>query len=67
MEEPTYQKVHLRTPEAAVFLGISESNMEKMRLRGDGPSFAKIGRLVVYAVSDLEKFVEARKRMSTLE
>jgi len=67
MEINTYQKLHLRTPEAADYLGLSTSNMEKMRLRGDGPLYAKLGRLVVYAINDLDAWVNARKRTSTLE
>jgi hypothetical protein len=41
--------------------------MEKMRLRGDGPPYAKLGRMVIYAIGDLDAWVNARKRMSTLE
>jgi predicted DNA-binding transcriptional regulator AlpA len=60
-------KLHLRTPEAADYLGLSASTMEKMRLRGNGPRYAKLGRLVVYAIADLEAWVDTRKRLSTLE
>jgi predicted DNA-binding transcriptional regulator AlpA len=67
MEILTYQKLHLRTPEAADYLGLSVSNMEKMRFRGEGPAYAKLGRLVVYAISDLEVWVNARKRTFTLD
>jgi predicted DNA-binding transcriptional regulator AlpA len=62
-----YGKPHLRTPEAADYLGLSASTMEKMRLRGDGPRYAKLGRLVIYAITDLDAWVEVRKRTSTLE
>ena len=65
MEE--YQKVHLRTNAAADYLGLSTSTLEKMRLRGDGPRYAKLGRLVVYAIDDLASWVSAHKRMSTLD
>ena len=64
--EVTLQQMHLRTPQAAEYLGLSSSVMEKMRIRGDGPAYAKLGRLVVYAVSDLEVWVNAHKRTSTL-
>jgi len=65
--EITYQKLHLRTPQAAEYLGLSASVMEKMRLRGDGPPYAKLGRLVIYDVSDLDAWVNARKRTSTID
>ena len=67
MDNAIYQKLHLRTPQAAEYLGLSTSNMEKMRLRGDGPPYAKLGRLVIYDMSDLDAWVNARKRTSTLE
>lgn len=61
------QPLHLRTPDAAKYLGLSASTMEKMRLRSDGPRYAKLGRLVVYAITDLDAWVDARKRTSTLD
>ena len=61
------QKLHLRTPQAAEYLGLSTSTIEKMRLRGDGPRYAKLGRLVVYAITDLEVWVEGHKRLSTTD
>jgi predicted DNA-binding transcriptional regulator AlpA len=64
--ELTHQTMHLRTPQAADYLGLSTSVMEKMRLRGDGPSYAKLGRLVIYAICDLDAWVNANKRTSTL-
>ena len=67
MDIQAYQKLHVRTPEAAEYLGISISNMEKMRLRGDGPCYAKLGRLVIYSLMDIEDWVKARKRLSTLD
>jgi predicted DNA-binding transcriptional regulator AlpA len=62
-----YQRLHLRTPQAAEYLGLSTSTMEKMRLRADGPRYAKLGRLVVYAITDLDAWVDVHKRTSTLD
>jgi predicted DNA-binding transcriptional regulator AlpA len=67
MDGITYQNLHLRTPQAAEYLGISTSSMEKMRMRGDGPPYAKLGRLVIYAMNDLDAWVKAHKRLSTIE
>ena len=61
------QKQHLRTPQAAEYLGISASSMEKMRVYGNGPRYAKLGKLVIYAVSDLDVWVSERKKLSTSE
>ena len=58
----------VRAPGAASFLGLSISTLAKMRLRGDGPPFAKLGkRVVLYDLKDLEDWVENRKRQSTSE
>lgn len=67
MNNIEFNKLHIRTNQAAEYLGLSKSNMEKMRLRGDGPQYAKLGRLVVYSVADLETWIKAHKRTSTLE
>ena len=58
----------LRAPTAAEYLGLSASTLAKMRLRGDGPCYAKAGpRIVVYDVADLDTWLAARKRSSTSE
>ena len=52
----------LRTPEAAEYLGIGESTLEKWRCSGQGPMFERSGtRIVVYRVADLEEFLAARR------
>jgi len=58
----------LRSKAAAEYLGLSNSTLAKMRLRGDGPPYAKVGpRVVIYDLSDLESYVAARRRRSTSE
>src|SRR3954454_23937810 len=58
----------LRTPEAAAYLGIGESTLEKWRCSGMGPVFERAGtRIVVYRVSDLDAFLAARRVTSTSE
>lgn len=58
----------LRPAEAALYLGFSQSTLAKMRLRGDGPPYAKLGkRIVIYDSGDLEKWIANRKRSSTSE
>ncbi len=61
-------KRHLRTPEAAAYVGLTVSTMAKLRLRGDGPPYAKAGpRIVVYDTADLDAWLAGRKRRSTSE
>jgi predicted DNA-binding transcriptional regulator AlpA len=55
----------LRTPAAADYLGLSASALDKKRLAGDGPSFIRLGRTVVYDTRDLDTWLAARRAMST--
>lgn len=58
----------LRTPAAADYVGLSASTLEKLRLRGDGPVYSKAGRKIcVYDISDLDAWLNARRRASTSE
>jgi excisionase family DNA binding protein len=53
--------------EAAAYLRLSERTLERMRVTGNGPKFAKCGRRVVYRQSDLDAWVAARVVASTSE
>jgi excisionase family DNA binding protein len=55
----------LTQKEVAHRLGISERTLERHRVTGTGPRWARLGRLVRYRVSDLEQWVEASLRTST--
>jgi len=58
----------LRTPAAADYIGLSQSTLAKLRMRGDGPVYSKAGpRVVIYAKDDLDAWIIARKRRSTSE
>jgi predicted DNA-binding transcriptional regulator AlpA len=58
----------LRVPEAAAYLGLSLSTLAKMRLRGDGPAYAKAGtKIVLYDIGELNTWLAARTRRSTSE
>jgi hypothetical protein len=50
---------------AAEILDVSASFLNKARISGDGPRFAKFGHSVRYAVPDLELWAAARLRTST--
>jgi hypothetical protein len=50
---------------AAEILSLSVKTLRSWRLRGDGPRYAKMGRSVRYAISDLEAFAAASIRKST--
>jgi excisionase family DNA binding protein len=51
--------------EAANFLGLSVSTLNKMRLSGNGPPYMKLGRRVLYDPRDLEAWSAERRRSHT--
>ena len=56
----------VRTKQAAEYLSLSPSTLEKMRVRGDGPAFVRLGaRAVGYRLDDLERWAERNVRVST--
>jgi predicted DNA-binding transcriptional regulator AlpA len=55
----------LRTPEAARYLGLSGSTLEKHRTYGTGPIYRKIGGRVVYALDDLKAWTDLAAKTST--
>lgn len=57
----------LDTEAAAPLVGLSPKTLEKKRVVGGGPRYAKIGRAVRYRRSDLEAYVAARVIGSTSE
>jgi predicted DNA-binding transcriptional regulator AlpA len=58
-------KRYLRTPDAALILGLSARTLEKHRCYGTGPVFHKLGGRVVYALEDLQSWAEQGIRRST--
>ena len=60
-----YPQSKLRAPAASKYLGLSASTLAKMRLRGDGPVYLKLSRIVVYDMRDLDAWLTTRRRRST--
>jgi excisionase family DNA binding protein len=48
----------LRGEQAASYLGISKSSLEKMRHEGRGPRYLKLGGKCFYRRSDLDSYIE---------
>lgn len=57
----------LDAQKAADWTGLSTSTLAKLRLSGDGPTYAKLGRRFVYSIDDLEAWIEAHRFKSTSE
>jgi hypothetical protein len=64
--QDTIRKV-VKTPQAAEYVGLSASTLEKLRLLGGGPIFIKLGKRVAYHVDDLDLWLAANRRGSTSE
>lgn len=56
---------YLKTPDAAVHLGLSARTLEKHRCFGTGPIYRKLGGRIVYAIDDLDAWAELGLRRST--
>ncbi len=59
---------YLRTPDAARYLGVGQSTLERKRVDGTGPRFRVLGsKIVTYAVADLDAWASESIRSSTSE
>ena len=62
----TETKRVMRAPEAATYIGLSESTLAKRRLYGLPPAFLSLGgRAIGYAIDDLNSWLETCRRQST--
>jgi predicted DNA-binding transcriptional regulator AlpA len=65
---PKMTQGYLRTPEAAKYLGVSKSLLDKGRISGTGPRFCTLGdRIVTYAIADLDAWASRSVAFSTSE
>ncbi|NIJ64289.1 hypothetical protein FHR20_001220 [Sphingomonas leidyi] len=55
----------LKTPDAAIHLGLSARTLEKHRCYGTGPVYRRLGGRIVYAITDLDAWAELGARRST--
>ncbi|WP_183943339.1 AlpA family transcriptional regulator [Sphingomonas sp. BK580] len=59
---------YLRTPEAAKYLGVGRSTLERKRIDGSGPRFRQLGsKIITYAISDLDAWASKQVLSSTSE
>lgn len=56
---------HVRVRDAAQYLGVSKSLLDKARMGTEGPAYFKVGRAVIYSTDDLDVWLEAKRRSST--
>ena len=55
----------MRTPDAALYLGLSARTLEKHRCFGTGPVYRKLGGRIVDAIEELERWADLGTRRST--
>ena len=56
----------LRTVEAAEYVGLSPSTLEKLRSKNVGPPFIRLGgRAVGYDLRDLDAWLDGQRHQST--
>lgn len=57
----------LDTREAAAYVRLSKPTLERFRLTGEGPCYAKMGKAVRYRRADLDAWLSSRLIRSTSE
>jgi hypothetical protein len=70
-DTPRSDEIYLNTEDASHMLSLSPRTLERLRVSGGGPQFFKAGpgkrSRVLYAKSDLIKWLEARRFDNTSE
>jgi len=64
---PALTRSRVTVDGAAALTGLSTSTLNKLRLTGGGSPYLKLGRRVLYDVSDLEAWMSSKRRRSTSE
>jgi predicted DNA-binding transcriptional regulator AlpA len=59
--------VSLRVRDAAQYLGLAESTLNKLRCIGGGPEFLKLGRAVRYETHTLDRWKASRRVRNTAQ
>jgi len=61
-----FRQDHLMTvQQAAQYLGLAVSTLNKWRCHGGGPAFLKMGRAVRYKMESLDNYIDSSERQST--
>jgi predicted DNA-binding transcriptional regulator AlpA len=55
------------TPEAAQYLNLGVSTLNKLRLVGAGPAYIKMGARVGYLEADLDRYIAQCRQKSTAQ
>ena len=58
-DNPPIVPEYLNAKQAARVTGFTPKALERMRQRGEGPRYSKVGKSIRYAVADLRAWMEA--------
>ncbi|MER9392217.1 MULTISPECIES: helix-turn-helix domain-containing protein, partial [unclassified Mesorhizobium] len=53
---------NMRVSQAADYVGLSKSYLDKARCYGAGPAYIKLGSSVIYTTADLDAWVSENRR-----
>ncbi|UXN62887.1 helix-turn-helix domain-containing protein [Phyllobacterium sp. A18/5-2] len=56
---------NIRVKEAADYVGLSKSSLDKLRCFGGGPQYFKVGRAVIYSTDVLDQWLASKSRKET--
>ncbi len=51
--------MNVRVQQAADYLGVSKSFLDKARIYGGGPQYMRFGRSIVYSTADLDEWARS--------
>jgi excisionase family DNA binding protein len=54
---------NIRVRQAAEYVGVSKSLLDKLRCYGGGPAYAKLGSSVIYSTEDLDAWLAANRHL----
>jgi excisionase family DNA binding protein len=57
----------LNVKEAAAYIPVAKSTLDKLRVAGGGPRYIRIGAKILYDVSDLDAWMENHKQANTAD
>jgi len=57
--------MNIRVREAASYVGLSKSTLDKLRHFGGGPEYFKVGRAVVYDTAQLDEWLASKRAKDT--
>ena len=57
--------MNIRVRDAATYVGLSKSTLDKLRHFGGGPEYFKVGRAVVYDTAKLDIWLQSKTATDT--